>query len=225
MRKLTLIYPFGGGGDLRAGTPSRSATGSSAMRFLAFSSFALAVLGGAAAVAPAASASDIPDTVITELRDMMVSRVALISLEAQNQRLGTIDAAEIEAMDQQWRAEAESDNQPLIAQLMGNPLSSYLIRKKAESNGLFAEMFVFDAKGMNVGQSSVTSDYWQGDEDKYLETFAKGPAAVFVDEIEFNDETRQRRRQVSFTIVDPESGEAIGGATVEINVDEMERRS
>src|SRR3546814_7367781 len=85
---------------------------------------------------------------------------------------------------------------------MGNPLSSYLIRKKAESNGLFAELFVFDAKGMNVGQSSVTSDYWQGDEDKYLETFAKGPAAVFVDEIEFNDETRQRRRQVSFTIVD-----------------------
>ena len=164
------------------------------MRLLASSSLALALLGAAAGIAPAASASDIPESVIAELRDMMVSRVALISLEAQNRRLGAIDAAEIEHMDQQWRAEAESDNQPLIAQLMGNPLSSYLIRKKAESNGLFAEMFVFDAKGMNVGQSSVTSDYWQGDEDKYLETFAKGPAAVFVDEIEFNEETRQRRQ-------------------------------
>src|SRR3546814_10589865 len=90
---------------------------------------------------------------------------------------------------------------------MGNPLSSYLIRKKAESNGLFAELFVFDAMGMNVGQSSVTSDYWQGDEDKYLQTFAVGPDAVFVDAIEYNDETRQRRRQVNFTIVDPERSE------------------
>ena len=128
-------------------------------------------------------------------------------------------------MDRQWRAETESDEQPLIAPLMGNPLSSYLIRKKAESNGLYSEIFVFDAKGLNVGQSSVTSDYWQGDESKYLETFAKGPDAVFIDEIEFDDETRQRRRQVSFTIADPQTGQPIGGATVEINIDEMERRS
>jgi hypothetical protein len=30
---------------------------------------------------------------------------------------------------------------------------------------------------------------------------------------------------VSFAIVDPESGALIGGATVEINIDELERRS
>src|SRR3546814_17528305 len=96
---------------------------------------------------------------------MRVSNVALISLAAQNQRLAGRGQARIDELDKQWRAEAESDNQPLIAQLMGNPLSSYLIRKKAESNGLFAELFVFDATGMNVGQSSVTRDYWQGDEE------------------------------------------------------------
>ena len=191
------------------------------MRFLPSLSLALGLL----AAVPAASANDIPDAVVAELRAMMVSRVALISLEAQNERLAGMDAAKIDALDKQWRAEAESDAQPLIAQLMGNPLSSYLIRKKAESNGLFAEMFVFDAQGMNVGQSSVTSDYWQGDEDKYLKTFAVGPDAVFVDEVEHNDETRQNRRQVSFAIVDPESGALIGGATVEINIDELERRS
>jgi hypothetical protein len=191
------------------------------MRFLPSLSLALGVL----AAAPGAWANDIPDAVVAELRAMMVSRVALISLAAQNERLAGMDAAKIDELDKQWRAEAESDAQPLIAQLMGNPLSSYLIRKKAESNGLFAEMFVFDAQGMNVGQSSVTSDYWQGDEDKYLKTFAVGPDAVFVDEVEFDDTTRQNRRQVSFAIVDPESGALIGGATVEINIDELERRS
>jgi hypothetical protein len=191
------------------------------MRLLPSLSLALGLL----AAAPGAWANDIPDAVVAELRAMMVSRVALISLAAQNERLAGMDAAKIDELDKQWRAETESDAQPLIAQLMGNPLSSYLIRKKAESNGLFAEMFVFDALGMNVGQSSVTSDYWQGDEDKYLKTFAVGPDAVFVDEIEHNDETRQNRRQVSFAIVDPESGALIGGATVEINIDELERRS
>lgn len=191
------------------------------MRLLPSLSLVLGVL----VAAPGARANDIPDAVIQELREIMVSRVALISLAAQNERLAGTDAAKIEALDQQWRAETESDNQPLIAQLMGNPLSSYLIRKKAESNGLFAEMFVFDAQGMNVGQSSVTSDYWQGDEDKYQKTFAVGPDAVFVDEVEFDDTTKQNRRQVSFSIVDPESGKLIGGATVEINIDELERRS
>jgi hypothetical protein len=195
------------------------------MRILSSAALAAGIVSGSLSIAPVASANDIPDAVVAELRDMMVSNVALISLAAQNQRLAGLDQARIEQLDQQWRAETESDTQPLIAQLMGNPLSSYLIRKKAESNGLFAELFVFDATGMNVGQSSVTSDYWQGDEDKYLQTFAKGPDAVFVDAIEYNDETRQHRRQVNFTIVDPETGESIGGATVEINVDELERRS
>jgi hypothetical protein len=195
------------------------------MRILSSAALAAGIVSGSLSIAPVASANDIPDAVVAELRDMMVSNVALISLAAQNQRLAGLDQARIEQLDQQWRAETESDTQPLIAQLMGNPLSSYLIRKKAESNGLFAELFVFDATGMNVGQSSVTSDYWQGDEDKYLQTFAKGPDAVFVDAIEYNDETRQHRRQENFTIVDPETGESIGGATVEINVDELERRS
>lgn len=195
------------------------------MRILSSATLAAGIMAGSLSVAPVVSANDIPDAVVAELRSMMVSNVALISLAAQNQRLAGLGQARIDELDKQWRAEAESDNQPLIAQLMGNPLSSYLIRKKAESNGLFAELFVFDATGMNVGQSSVTSDYWQGDEDKYLKTFAVGPDAVFVDAIEYNDETRQRRRQVNFTIVDPETGESIGGATVEINVDELERRS
>lgn len=196
------------------------------MRILSTAALAAGMLAGSLSAASAAGANDdIPAAVVAELRSMMVSNVSLISLAAQNQRLAGLDQARIDELDKQWRAETESENQPLIAQLMGNPLSSYLIRKKAESNGLFAELFVFDAMGMNVGQSSVTSDYWQGDEDKYLQTFAVGPDAVFVDAIEYNDETRQRRRQVNFTIVDPETGESIGGATVEINVDELERRS
>lgn len=162
--------------------------------------------------------------VAEELRKIITSRVTTISLNAQNERYAGIDQNEIDKLDKQWRGETKSETQPLIAQLMGNPLSSFLIRKKAESLGLFTEIFVFDAKGLNVGQSSVTSDYWQGDEPKYQETFAKGADAILIDEPEYDDETKSMRQQVSFAIIDPETKELIGAATVEINIDELVRR-
>tara|TARA_R110000824_G_scaffold390760_14_gene587902 strand:- start:25465 stop:26133 length:669 start_codon:yes stop_codon:yes gene_type:complete len=158
------------------------------------------------------------------LRNVIASRVTTISLNAQNKRYAGLSQSDIDALDTQWRAETKSDSQPLIAQLMGNPLSSFLIRKKAESLGLYTEIFVFDAKGLNVGQSSVTSDYWQGDEAKYQKTFAVGRDAVLIDEPEFNDETKSMRQQVSFPIIDPETNEMVGAATVEINIDELARR-
>jgi hypothetical protein len=46
---------------------------------------------------------------------------------------------------------------------------------------MITEMFVMDAKGLNVGQSDVTSDYWQGDEAKWQKTYGAGPGVVFVD--------------------------------------------
>ena len=78
--------------------------------------------------------------------------------------------------------------------------------------------------GLNVGQSSVTSDYWQGDEDKFQKTFQVGPDAVFIDEPEYHDETKTWRVQVNLTIVDPATKAAIGAATAEINLTELQRR-
>jgi hypothetical protein len=172
----------------------------------------------------AATAPVLTAEVIAELRKIIASRVTTISLRAQNQRYAGINQDKIDSLDKQWRAETKSERQPLIAQLMGNPLSSFLIRKKAESLGMYTEIFVFDAMGLNVGQSSVTSDYWQGDEPKYQQTFAIGRDAYLIDEPEFDDVTQSNRQQVSFTIVDPETNEMLGAATVEINIDELARR-
>lgn len=191
--------------------------------------FSSAYAFAADATAPVEVAATVKITTLTpavaeELRKIITSRVTTISLNAQNKRYAGIDQNEIDNLDKQWRAETKNETQPLIAQLMGNPLSSFLIRKKAESLGLFTEIFVFDAKGLNVGQSSVTSDYWQGDEPKYQETFAKGRDAILIDEPEYDDETKSMRQQVSFAIIDPETNELLGAATVEINVDELVRR-
>lgn len=39
---------------------------------------------------------------------------------------------------------------------------------------VYSEAFVTDAKGANVAAYPATSDYWQGDEDKFTKAFASG---------------------------------------------------
>jgi hypothetical protein len=178
----------------------------------------------AAAGSPPISADIISAEFVSDLRARLQQPVTILSVGASNKRHEGVQQAEIDKLDAAWKSEAESGDQPLIAEILSSPLSSYLLYTQAKSAGLFTEIFIMDKFGLNVGQSSVTSDYWQGDEDKFLKTYAVGPDAVFIDEPEYHDETRTWRAQVNFTIVDPATRAAIGAATAEINLTELQRR-
>ena len=171
------------------------------------------------AASPALAADGVPDSLIARLRADLEQPITVIMLRAQNQQHASLAQEQIDALDQTWRAEAEADEQPLIAQLMGNPMTSYVTRLAARSGGLYSEIFVMDAKGLNVGQSSVTSDYWQGDEAKWQKTYGAGAGVVFVDEVEEDESTQALQSQASVTISDPETGEPIGAITIGINLD------
>lgn len=162
--------------------------------------------------------------IVPKIREWAQHPVALMSLRAQNKRHAGLTEEKIIEMDKKWREERKTDVQPLIAQLFGSPLSSYLTRIQAGSLGLYSEIFVMDAVGLNVGLSSVTSDYWQGDEGKWQKTFKVAPDAVFIDEAEMHEKTNTRRVQVNMTIADPATNEALGAITVEINLTEFARR-
>jgi hypothetical protein len=86
-----------------------------------------------------------------------------------------------------------------------------------ESGGRFTEIFATDAKGLNVAQSTITSDYWQGDEDKFTKSFGAGADAVFLGEVEQDESTQTFQSQVSVTIVD-ESGAPIGSITFGVDL-------
>lgn len=167
----------------------------------------------------------ITDEVIAEIRQVLASPLVTISVKAQNERRQGLDQAGIDELDQQWRAEREQPVKPLIAATLSGPLSSYLTRVQAASLGRYSEIFVMDRFGLNVGQSAITSDYWQGDEAKYQKTFPVGPDTVFIDEAEWNEGTRTWRAQVNLTIADPATGQAIGAATFELNLTELQRRA
>jgi hypothetical protein len=166
----------------------------------------------------------ISPALIEEMRGIIGAEIVQVSVDAQNKRLADMGQDKIDALDNQWKAEREAADKPLIAATLSSPLSVYLARIQGKSLGLYAEIFVMDQNGLNVGQSSVTSDFWQGDEDKFQKTFDVADDAMFVDAPEWDDEAKIWRNQVSFTLVDA-SKKKIGAVTVELNLTELERRT
>ena len=175
-----------------------------------------------AADVPFISSGIITAEVIDTIRGWVEKPVVFISLDGQNTQHATLKQKDIDALDKQWRNETKSEDQPLIAAVLSNPLSNYLTQIQAASAGLYTEIFVMDKTGLNAGQSSITSDYWQGDEGKFQKTFSVGSNAVFIDDPELNEDSNTWRSQLNITVA--QDGKAVGAITVEINLTELQRR-
>ncbi|MCQ0989408.1 hypothetical protein [Jiella marina] len=187
------------------------------------------VLGAVAALAFATTAfaagpheAPVLDVVNGKLKAVLTDPVLVSAIKAQNAKTVSYSQADIDALDQKWRAEVDAGGGELIDETLQSAASKYLQKVRDDEQGLLTEVFVMDARGLNVGQSDPTSDYWQGDEAKWQKTFGTGGEAVFVDEIEQDESTQMLQSQASFTILDPETGEAIGAATVGVNLDMLD---
>lgn len=147
------------------------------------------------------------------------SAQVISAVKAQNAKTAGSSEAQILDWDSQWRAQVGQSTQPLIAEVMGTDLSAFLGEQVAASEGRITEIFVMDALGLNVAASDVTSDYWQGDEAKYTETFNAGSGAVFVDAVEFDESTQSYQGQISISLTDPSTGEVVGAMTIGLNAE------
>ena len=176
----------------------------------------IATAGGLAG--PAAAADRVPTSYLEQVRAWSQNPTTLMTLRAWNDKHADLTQDDINRMDQDWRKQTEGAQKPLIAEILGAPLSSMLLRHQADSGGQLIEAFVMNRHGLNVGQSAVTSDYWQGDEAKFKQSFGRGADAVHYGEVEVKDSGR-RAQQVSLTITDPKTGDPIGAITAEFDLD------
>ncbi|WP_413204901.1 hypothetical protein [Rhodospirillum sp. A1_3_36] len=190
-------------------------------RIVAVAAWMLVAPFGVAGLARADTLID--QSVLDGIRGWLDSPVVQTTLLARQKEVSAYTQKEIDAWDKRWRAERDQQDQPLVASVMASPLSTYLLRIQAMSTGLYTEIILMDAKGLNAGLSSISSDYWQGDEAKFQKTFDVGADAVFVDEPEHNDKTGTDRVQVNLTIPDS-AGAPLGAVAVEVNLTELARR-
>lgn len=145
----------------------------------------------------------------------------LAAVTAQNARTAGLTAAEIDQLDKAWRAEVGTADAPTITPVLENPAADLLREKVAASGGAITEIFVMDAQGLNVAASSVTSDYWQGDEAKHQETYGKGAGAVHFSAIEFDESSQMYQAQISISLSDPDTGAVIGAMTIGVDADSL----
>lgn len=162
-----------------------------------------------------------------KLTDLAKTKIAAIAtapeivdaIKAQNAETAGYDQAKVDELDKEWRAEVGAADQPMIKQTLERPASAYLAKMRDQSGGLFTEIFAMDDKGLNVAQSDATSDYWQGDEAKWQNTFLKGPSALDVSDVEQDESTQVYQSQVSVPVVDPADDAVVGALTVGVNVE------
>ena len=173
---------------------------------------------------PVHAQQDIRTTAVIEYVEAHVSPwltepAILNAVIAQNAAHATLNQAEIQDLDMRWRLELASGKRPFIDAILSNPLSLYLKGQQRAAEGMITEIFVMDNRGLNVGQSDITTDYWQGDEAKWLKSFGAG--LIHVEEAERDESTQLMQSQASLPIKDPATGAVIGAITVGVNLDAL----
>lgn len=119
--------------------------------------------------------------------------------------------------DNLWR----SGDKDFQDKYLNNSASDFLRAQKTNSDNLYAEIFAMDFQGCNVAQSDITSDFWQGDEDKFIKSYNSGEGSVYIDEIEYDESSDSYTVQVSLPIVDPNTNKVIGAITIGVDMSKL----
>lgn len=143
------------------------------------------------------------------------------AIRKQNADHARLTEADIVALDNRWRGEVGAGAHPFIDEIMSSNASNWIRGQADGLGGIVSEVFVTDNRGLNVMQSAVTSDYWQGDEAKWQETFGKPAGTLHFGDVELDESSQTYQSQVSFPVIDPDSGEPLGAITVGINLEAL----
>lgn len=157
----------------------------------------------------------------SEIRDWSQSSEIVTAIASQNAANGALDQASIDNMDATWRAEIGAATTPTIDAVLQNAAADFLRSQVEASGGRITEVFIMDQNGLNVAASGVTSDMWQGDEEKFTETYSLGAEAIHYSDVELDESTQRYQAQISMTIIDPATGEPIGAITIGVDAESL----
>ncbi|MCR2747338.1 hypothetical protein [Limnobacter parvus] len=155
----------------------------------------------------AASAND----VLPEIKAIAAKPEVIAAVKAQNSQGLSMDA--IKALDNKWIAAA--GGLPEGKTMMATPVSKLLLTAE-KAKPYFVESILTDNQGANVAISSMTSDYWQGDEPKFVNAYAEGKGADYVARAKKDESSGAVVSQVSVPVMD--GGKAIGTLTIGVNI-------
>ena len=177
-------------------------------------------------IASAASAQQ--DISESELEDLLRVKVRTVQHMALNpllvravrqQNALDLTQEEINKRDKEWRATKEPT--PFKISLQTSPPGRFL-KEQVTRNTSFNEAFLTDNKGANVAAYPATSDYWQGDEEKWSNSFNGGDGQIFIGKLALDESTNTVAAQVSAPVLD--RGKTIGVLVVGITINYLQTK-
>ncbi|UCF99972.1 MAG: PDC sensor domain-containing protein [Spirochaetaceae bacterium] len=174
-----------------------------------------------APIMASAQSQDVPKTLVefsnTAMLQFAQNPMVVESVKAQNAKAYTL--SRIKDVDEDWKA--SSSIKGYMFDLMRNRCS-YALMNFQNDNKFVVEAFVMDNKGALVGLTNKTSDYWQGDEAKFTESYKGGSGAIHYGDVEYDDSIGEIVVQVSVPVMT--GGKAIGAITFGVSLDRWEQR-
>ncbi len=143
----------------------------------------------------------------------IIRNKVLASNLAHSQKL---EESQVARMEKKWDIEKNSHEGDLVSSVVQSEVADILrdIMKSTEGNIL--EIIVMNKHGVNIASTGITSDYYQGDEEKYRKTYLKNSSAIHLSDVRFDGSSNNFGAQVSFTLSN--NGVSIGAVTLTMNV-------
>ena len=138
----------------------------------------------------------------------------------ENQNNLSISLADIKANDESWKKADEGSN-TLIRRVTQNDVAKYF-QRRVENNPAIDEVFLTDNQGANVAAFPPTSDYWQGDEDKWSRSYNNGDGVVYIGPLEYDESTKKTQVQISAPVVS--QNETIGVLVLGVSVNYINQK-
>jgi hypothetical protein len=183
-------------------------------KYMVIALVCMAVAAAGPAFAGEKAPARVADLTRAKLAGYGMDPVIVKAVKAENAKGKTLSS--IKEMDEKWMATAGIAD--FMQVLMDNECGKY-IKQIQNTMPFVAEIFVMDNQGANVCMTDKTSDYWQGDEAKFKNSFNNGQGGIFIDEVEFDDSTQVYVSQVSIPVIS--EGSAIGAITFSVDVDKF----
>ena len=167
-----------------------------------------------------AAQEDIDHAEIEKLLATKVRTVQHMALNPQliqavrRQNAQKISLNVVKKLDDDWKGTEELT--PFKRSLQQNSAGK-LLKRYVSRNPFLNEAFLTDNQGANVAAFPATSDYWQGDEEKWTESFNEGVGKIFVGPLERDESTNTVAVQVSAPLF--HQGETIGVLVVGVTFD------
>lgn len=136
-------------------------------------------------------------------------------VEAQNARKVSLD--EIKKIDEDWMAAEE----PLDIQMeVQSNACAKEIKAIIKKQNAILEAFVMDNQGAVVGENNLTSDYWQGDEAKWENSYNATKGGVDVGKAKFDKSANTTLQQVSLPVINKD-GKVVGAVTYGLDINKI----